>query len=163
MKPTAAKSSADVAIRALSALQADMTDLARRLDMVATLVREALQTGEVGPVPRRVRTPRKRPAPPAAGVVADRLALWSRYVLLNMSKTGSFPSKLFFASTHNLNPSEFSRWFSANGRRGIPAGSAPDISIRRALEQAIHELEDVPVPKPHGPCEHCQSAIARRQ
>jgi hypothetical protein len=138
-------------VRLRSAFQHNLADL--------TQVLETLQGDGVGPVPRRVRTPRKRPVPPDAGVVADRLALWSRYVLLNMSKTGSFPSKLFFASTHNLNPSEFSRWFSANGRRGIPAGSAPDTSIRRALEQAIRELEDVPVPKPHGTRESSQSNL----
>jgi hypothetical protein len=167
MKLAPAKPSADpVAImgrivRGLSAIQDDLADLAHVLEA---------QQGDgagagVGPVPRHSRTtpqPRKRPSPPDADVIADRLELWSRYFVLYHSKTGSLTTKLFFASSHKINPSEFSRWFSATSSRGIPAGSEPDRSIRRALEQAIRELEDVTVPKPHGTAARSQSASAVR-
>lgn len=164
--PAAAKSAdlADVA-RELAAIQAGTADLARRVDTVAALVRDALQTGGVGgpgPMPRRPRAPRKRPLPPTPVEMADRQELWSAYV--NLAFHANPPaalSKTRFADRHRLSTFEFCRWLNSNDRRGIPTGSVPDLSYKRTLEQAIDKLKAAAAhaPMPNGTGESYQHAL----
>jgi hypothetical protein len=86
---------------------------------------------------RRTRAPR-----PDAGVIREREELWSKYLMLEMSRGHCTTklSKLGFATKNRINPSEFARWFSAADARGIAEGSGPDTRIRRALAEAIAEL-----------------------
>jgi BMFP domain-containing protein YqiC len=89
--------------------------------------------------------PRKRIAAPRPDDrdIVGREKLWATYLALEMQHGhgGTKLSKLSFAIKHRLSPDEFVRWFSATDRRGVPAGSKPDRSHRRALADAISELE----------------------
>jgi hypothetical protein len=88
---------------------------------------------------------RKRAAAPRPddSVVAGREQLWAQYLRLEMTHGHGRTklSKLAFATKWHLNPDEFVRWFSATDKRGVPEGSKPDRSHRRALAAAIAELE----------------------
>ena len=95
---------------------------------------------EAAQATRRAR--RKRPRPSDV-VVTEREALWARYLRLEMlyGHGRMRLTYLAFAIAHHLNPDEFCRFFSATDKRGIPESSAPDRSFRRALTDAIAELE----------------------
>ncbi len=86
---------------------------------------------------RRTRHKRTAAPRPDDGVVSERVKLWSKYLLLEMQfGHGRMRlTKLAFAVKWRLNPDEFCRWFSASDRRGIPAGSSPDIAISRGAER----------------------------
>ena len=86
---------------------------------------------------------RKRAAAPRPddSVTAAREQLWSRYVILHAQFGRGRLTKLNFATRHGLNPTEFGRWLSPTDARGITEGSKPDRSHRRALNDAISELE----------------------
>jgi hypothetical protein len=90
-------------------------------------------------------TPHKRERAPRADDrdIAGREELWATYLRLEMTHGHGRTklSKLSFAIRHRLSPDEFVRWFSATDKRGVPAGSKPDRSHRRALADAIAELE----------------------
>jgi hypothetical protein len=92
---------------------------------------------------RRPRPTREAAPRPDDAIVAHREKLWARYLELEMRfGHGRVKlTKLAFAIRHRLNPDEFCRWFSATDRRGIPEGSGPDLRFRKALTDAIAELE----------------------
>lgn len=125
---------------------AGLLDLAQQLDPLPLPV--------VSDTSRPVRPQNlpKRPVPIDPSIVEKRWELWSRCLTLSMVH-GHGKGKLsqrYFAARHNLNASEFSRWLSSKGRRGIPPGSVPDLNIRRALQETILELENAAVANTHG-------------
>jgi hypothetical protein len=107
-----------------------------------------------------------------SGVIRERVGLWSEYVTLKFTEvqaSGKTYSKArgesvptsqnYFAAEHKVSSSELSRWRSPRG--GIAVGSAPDVSIRRALDAetrcmkaaqkalaSIPESESAPGPAP---------------
>jgi hypothetical protein len=101
---------------------------------------EALEAAQAA---RAARSKRESAPRPSDSVIAGRERLWARYIELEMRFGHGRVrlTKLSFAARHGLNPSELGRWLSASDRRGIPAGSKPDRSHRRALAAAIAELE----------------------
>ena len=91
------------------------------------------------------RAPRKRAAAPKPddAIIAERERLWAKYVMLEMQHGHGRMryTYLAFAMRHGVNPTELGRWLSPIDKRGIPEGSKPDRSHRRALDAAIAELE----------------------
>jgi hypothetical protein len=77
---------------------------------------------------------------PDDAIIAGRVRLWDRFVLLQV---GHGPTtKLHFVVKHHLgDAAEFRRFFSATDKRGIPEGSAPALRFYQALNDAIAELE----------------------
>jgi hypothetical protein len=138
---------------------ADLAATARRLavELVAFAERaertEDMSGDAGGAAPlRRSRNLTKRPALIDPSIVEKRWELWSRCLTLSMVH-GHGKGKLsqrYFAARHNLNASEFSRWLSSKGRRGIPPRSVPDLNIRRALQETVLELENAAVANTHG-------------
>jgi hypothetical protein len=84
---------------------------------------------------KRIAAPR-----PDDAIIAARERLWDRFVLLQV---GHGPTtKLAFVVKHRLgDPSDFCRFFSGAGKRGIPEGSVPANRYCKALREAIAELE----------------------
>lgn len=124
----------------------DLLDLAQQLDPLPEPV--ASDTS----APFRPQNLTTRPAPIDPSVYEKRWELWSRCLTLSMMH-GHGKGKLsqrYFAARHNLNASEFSRWLSSKGRRGIPPGSVPDLNIRRALLETSLKLENAAVTNTHG-------------
>jgi hypothetical protein len=117
-----------------------LTELAQlRLQLRAQAKRiAALEALAARPRRKRAAAPR-----PSDSVIAERERLWAKYVMLEMrfGHGRCRLTKLSFAARNGLNPSELGRWLSPSDRRGIPAGSKPDRSHRRALNAAISELE----------------------
>jgi hypothetical protein len=139
---------------------ADLAAIARRLaGELLEFAERAERTEDISPDPggaarpQRSRTPGpKRGALPIdPGIIEERWMIWSRYLTLAMieGRGKGALSQLYFASTHGINPSEFNRWLSAKGR-GIPPGSKPDVSIRRALTEAISKLQAAALANSHG-------------
>ena len=143
---TATPAPSDVAAAAiLRRHAAGLLDLAVQLERAPELAASAT-AGTT-----RKRSP-KHPVPIDAAAVEQRWELWSRCLTLSMMH-GHGKGKLsqrYFAAQHNLNASEFSRWLSSKGRRGIPPGSVPDANIKRALQETIVELENAAVTNTHG-------------
>jgi BMFP domain-containing protein YqiC len=142
-----------------------------RLDQLAMRVR-ALEA-RLATLEGRSRGRKRAAAPrPSDSVIAERERLWAKYVMLEMQHGHGRVrlTKLSFAARHGLNPSELGRWLSPSDRRGIPAGSKPDRSHRRALNAAIAELEargknqtDNVSLISHGKMAHSQLSAARLQ
>ena len=124
----------------LRALADVLSRAAERAAAVARVI-EAQSAGS-NPAPARKRRPRniRHSAPPDSATVRERYGLWAAVVTGTMGAGGQALSKSCFAELHSLSRSEFCRWLSAKDGRGIPAGSVPDVSIRRALQQALAEL-----------------------
>lgn len=119
---------------------------------------------------RPARRKRERAPRPTDGIIATREAQWAKYLRLEMMHGHGRTklSKLAFAIRHRLNPDEFCRWFSATDRRGVPAGSGPDVRFRQALTDAISELEGRAVtgsvaPHSHGRMPPSQNSSVRLQ
>jgi hypothetical protein len=105
-------------------------------------MRARLDAVEAALAARRARKKRV-PAPrPSDAVITTRERIWARYLKLEMQfGHGRMKlTRLAFAVKWRLNPSEFCRWFSVTDKRGIPAGSGPDLCFQRALANAIEEF-----------------------
>jgi hypothetical protein len=104
------------------------------------------------------RRPPKRPAAPRPddAIIGAREKLWAKYLLLEMARGHGRVklTKLSFAVRYKLNPTEFTRWFSGTDRKAIAEGTGQDQRFRRALVDAIAELEarsrgGDPLPRSH--------------
>ena len=124
----------------LRALAVALSRAAKRAAAVARVI-EAQSAGS-NPAPARERRPRtaRHSARPDSATIGERYGLWAEVVTGTMNAGGPALTKTCFAELHSLSRSEFCRWLSAKDGRGIPAGSVPDVSIRRALQQALAEL-----------------------
>jgi hypothetical protein len=89
---------------------------------------------------RHARSQRPRAPRPADTIIAARERLWHRFLLLQVGHGST--TKLAFCVKHHLgHPSDFSRFLSASGKRGIAEGSATARRYYDALHQAIRDGE----------------------
>jgi hypothetical protein len=117
-----------------------LDDIVRRLDDHGVRI-DRLEHQQTQPAPARKKLSSVVPD----DVIDLREALWWEY--LDADLTVASPDspvtkkgrKLQFAIDHNLNPSEFNRWFTRAPRKQIAHGSQQDQNIRRALGEAIQE------------------------
>jgi len=123
-----------------AALAADVAELKRRVSR--------LERGDIPVCRRNLRKPKRVPDVKEPEHL-DRWTSWVEYLTLKREEvTGQVYSRkrgeavptsiTYFAARKGLSPSEVSRWLK---RRGIAAGSIPDLSIRRALREEIDRMK----------------------
>jgi hypothetical protein len=123
-----------------------------RLELQVRVLRSRLDRLEA----RRAQHKREAAPRPDDAIISARESLWAKYVMLEMRYGHGRVklTKLSFSTLFRLNPSEFTRWFSAADKKAIGEGTGQDQRFRGALAAAIAELETrarggVPTPKLH--------------
>jgi len=114
-----------------------------KLDQLLGLYRRLAARVAVLEADRPLRRKRQKAPKPSNAVIEARNELWNRFRVLHRYFNHREATITWFCAKHldGMCTSEFSRWLSASGKKGIAAGSSVDLRIRKALEDEIGRLE----------------------